>query len=202
MNRSQLADKARQLQIPESESYTIDQDLKGRLYATNNSERFRLCGVVKRGAKTHQEVLQVTKWRISNPTGNSRDSLNQLKMQSVRSPRTQSGKQCDPKKLFAQLQESNKFDKRRKIPERKATSSAAVLEEEKNFSLKEQVRQQAEQVQLLTPSLQVVRGELGNELCEAAEAHGKNTMTSTTSPQEMSWMANRCDAGQLLLRGT
>ena len=66
MTRSQLADKARQLQIPETEQSTP----KGTDYL----------GYGKHRARTYQDALQSTvvgpiKWRIISFIGNSRDSL-------------------------------------------------------------------------------------------------------------------------------
>ena len=62
-------------------------------------------------------------------------------------------RQLEEENLFAKMQPSKDFDKRRKTPEQKGASSTTALEEE-NLSLKEQVRKLTEQVQLPTTSSQ------------------------------------------------
>ena len=96
--------------------------------------------------------------------------------------------QLQEEKLFAEMQASKELDKCRKTPEQKGASSTTEVEEE-TLSLKEQVRKLTEKVQLLmTSSQERGGGELNRELCGLADAHGKNTMMSTMSSDEMSWM--------------
>ena len=85
VNRNQLAEKARQLQIPVSEHHTrghFDQDHKGRPDTAINTEGLGLPGFSstepRRIRKFYIWITITTcgsnKWRIINPTGNSRDS--------------------------------------------------------------------------------------------------------------------------------
>ena len=175
MTRRQLADKARQLQIPIFENHTrgtLDQDYEGRPLQQSTPKGSDCMGFGKHGAKTYQEVLKMDheccRWIDQVEDQQSHWKLKRfsswLKMQRVfqepilENTITQERisrriRQLEEEKLFAEKQASKELDERRKTPEQKVASSIAVLQEE-NLSLKEQVLKLTEQVQLLMTSSQ------------------------------------------------
>ena len=184
---------------------TLDQDHKGRPCAAVNSGRFRLSGLqqaqsqdVPRSSTGGSRILP-----LDRPSGGSAIPLETQEVLFVaedaeRLPGTKSGKQHDPgtydethrttrgEKFFEELQASNELDKRRKTPDQKGNRSTTVLEEENLFiegtsSEVDGTNSVADDAVAGTWS-----GELRREPCGRGESHGKNTMMSTMSSDEMS----------------
>ena len=173
MNRSQLADKARQPQVPALENHTrghLIKIMREDFMQQSTPKGWDYFGFGKHGAKTYQDVLQVDhesiRWIDQVEDQQSHRKLERfsswLKMQSVfqepnlvnnmtQERTTGRIRQLEEEKIFAEMQASKEPDKRRKAPEQKGVSSATVLGEE-NLTLKEQEQKLTEQVQLLMTS--------------------------------------------------
>ena len=175
MNRSQLADKARQPQVPVLENHTrghLIKIMREDFMQQSTPKGWDYFGFGKHGAKTYQDVLQVDhesiRWIDQVEDQQSHRKLERfsswLKMQSVfqepnlvnnmtQERTTRRIRQLEEEKIFAEMQASKEPDKRRQAPEQKGVSSTTVLGEE-NLTLKEQVRKLTEHVQLLMTSSQ------------------------------------------------
>ena len=175
MNRSQLAGKARQPQIPVCENHTrghLIKIIRDDLMQQSTPKGSDYQGFGKYGAKKYQEVLQmdcdccnwVDQVEVPQSLWKHKRFSTWLKMQSVlqetnlennmtRERMTRRIKQLEEEKLFAEMQTSKELDQRRKTPKQKGATSNTGLEEENN-ALKEQLRKLTEQVQLLLASSQ------------------------------------------------
>ena len=144
MTRSQLADKARQLQIPVSENHTrghLTKITREDLDAAVNTKGSDYLGFGKHRAKTYQEVLKMDHeychWihqvEDQQPPWKLKRFSSWLKMQNVfQEPNLENNmtqermtrriRQLEKEKVFAEMQASKELDKRRKTPEQKVAS--------------------------------------------------------------------------------
>ena len=196
MNRSQQAGKARQLQTPLTENLT-----RGRLIKITREDLMQQAtpkgsdylGFGKHGATTYQEVLKVDHEYCLYRKLKRFSSW--LKIQSVcQEPNLvnnmiqERGRQLKEEMLFAEMQASKELDKRRKTPEQKRSQLDNSFGGGKPF-----IEGTSSEVDGTSSVVDDVfagawGGELGRELCGMAESHGKNTMMSTMSSEEVRWM--------------
>ena len=211
MNRNQLAEKARQLQIPVSENHTRGQLIKiirEDLIQQSTPKGSDYLGFGKHGAKTYQEVLHLD-YNYCTWIEQVEDHQSHWKLEILVVAEdakcisgTESGKQYGTRTddMTHQTARGGKTIRRNASIERtrQKTQDSRTERSHLNYDLgggehrAEGTSQGVERTNTITDDVfaRAWGGEFGRELCGMAETRGEKTM-SALSTEEASWIENQ-----------